>query len=388
MDNPKILVVEDEVLIARELETNLMSLGYTIVGIAGNGAEAIAKAAELQPNLILMDIMLPGEIDGIEAVERIHQTAPIPAIYISAYDDETILERAKATHPLAYLIKPFNERVLRTTIEIALALHTAESEIGKAIEIAQRQTKAESQPKQQQLNPLFQNYLGMVVHEIGNSISVIQVSAELLNEFEAPPLVKQRAIERIQNAALRMNWLREDLLVLVQTGTNQYQLQLTEIELLSTAQQLIEIVTVQQRQDRLRLLSQQETLVAFMDERLLNYLLKNLLLNALKYSPEDTSILLLLDRQADRVEIEVRDRGIGIPADYYPNIFQPFHRGSNVADIPGTGLGLAIVKRCVDLLRGDITFDSEVGKGTTFRVTLPVTRPSSEQKISVDTGVR
>ncbi|MDZ7962977.1 MAG: ATP-binding protein [Aulosira sp. DedQUE10] len=377
MDSPRILIVEDEVLIARELETNLMRLGYTIVGIAVDGAEAIAKVAELQPDLILMDIVLSGDIDGIEAVEQIHQTAPIPVIYISAYDDEAILQRAKATQPLGYLIKPFNERVLRTTIEIALELYKAESEMRKVIETAQQtsqgQPKTESQPQPQKLNSLFQNYLGMAAHEIGNSISVIQVSAELLNELEASPLVKQRAIQHIQNAALRMNWLREDLLVLAQTGTNQYQLQLTEIELLSTAQQLIEIVTVnQQRQDRLRLLTQQERLVVLMDERLLNYLLKNLLLNALKYSPEDTSVLLLLDRQANLVEIEVRDRGIGIPADYYPYIFQPFRRGNNVAGIPGTGLGLAIVKRCVDLLQGDITFDSEVGKGTTFRVTLPI----------------
>ena len=108
-----------------------------------------------------------------------------------------------------------------------------------------------------------------------------------------------------------------------------------------------------------------------LDQRLLNHLLKNLLLNALKYSTDNTPVLLSLDYQIDTVEIQVQDYGVGIPVDYYPRIFQPFQRADNVSDISGTGLGLTIVKRCVDLLQGKISFNSEINRGTTFKVTLP-----------------
>lgn len=119
MSDAKILVVEDEAIVMMELQDKLKSWGY-MPFTATSGEEAVKKAAQIKPDLILMDIMLKGEIDGIEASQRIINYFDVPVIYLTAHSSDEVLERAKTTKPCAYLIKPFNERELQTNIETAL----------------------------------------------------------------------------------------------------------------------------------------------------------------------------------------------------------------------------------------------------------------------------
>jgi signal transduction histidine kinase/DNA-binding NarL/FixJ family response regulator len=122
----KILIVEDESIVALDLRYRLDNLGYEVADIAASGEEAIEKTAELAPDLILMDIQLAGEMDGVEAAAQIRARWGIPVIYITAYAGEETVKRAKVTQPLGYLVKPFDDRDLHTTIEIALYRHRAE----------------------------------------------------------------------------------------------------------------------------------------------------------------------------------------------------------------------------------------------------------------------
>jgi len=124
----RILVVEDERIIALDLQRRLHSLGYTVCAIAGSGPEAVAHAAQSHPDLILMDIVLPGPMDGIEAAAQIRAHADIPVIYLTAHADEATLQRAKTTEPFGYLLKPFDTRVMQPTIEMALYKHHMEQE--------------------------------------------------------------------------------------------------------------------------------------------------------------------------------------------------------------------------------------------------------------------
>ncbi|WP_080806443.1 putative bifunctional diguanylate cyclase/phosphodiesterase [Halomicronema hongdechloris] len=124
-----ILVVEDERLIARDIQAILEDLGYVVPEIVDAGEQAILKAAELQPDLILMDIHLIGEMDGIMAAHEISAQFEIPIIYLTAHADEHTLARAKLTGPFGYILKPFEERELRTTIEIALYKHQIEQQL-------------------------------------------------------------------------------------------------------------------------------------------------------------------------------------------------------------------------------------------------------------------
>jgi PAS domain S-box-containing protein/putative nucleotidyltransferase with HDIG domain len=120
MSKIRILVVEDESLVARDIQNMLRSLGYEVTGIVASGELAIQKAAASTPDLVLMDIVLKGDIDGIAAAERLWEEYGIPVIYLTAYADDTTFERAKLTKPFGYLLKPFEERELQTTIEMAL----------------------------------------------------------------------------------------------------------------------------------------------------------------------------------------------------------------------------------------------------------------------------
>ena len=129
MASARILVVEDERIVAKDLQSQLEKLGYAVPGVASSGAEALQKAAETRPDLILMDIRLKGEMDGVETSQLVRDQFNIPVIYLTAYADENTLKRAKITEPFGYIVKPFEERELRTNIEIALYKHRMERKL-------------------------------------------------------------------------------------------------------------------------------------------------------------------------------------------------------------------------------------------------------------------
>jgi len=128
MSQPKILIVEDEAIVAMDLRLRLRDLGYGVAGLASNGEEAIAMAANLRPDLLLMDISLGAGMDGIEAAHHA-QALGLPVVFLTAFADEATLARAKESAPYGYLLKPFDERSLHSTIEMALYRHRMEKEL-------------------------------------------------------------------------------------------------------------------------------------------------------------------------------------------------------------------------------------------------------------------
>jgi diguanylate cyclase (GGDEF)-like protein/PAS domain S-box-containing protein len=131
MNNENILIVEDEKIIALDLQRRLERFGYSVVGMASEGQEAVSLARERSPDIILMDIMLAGSMDGIEAARQIRLQLGIPVIFLTAYTDEKTLERAKEVEPFGYILKPFKERELYTTIDIALYKNSIDKKLRK-----------------------------------------------------------------------------------------------------------------------------------------------------------------------------------------------------------------------------------------------------------------
>lgn len=125
----RILIVEDEKIIGLDLQRRLEKFGYTVVDLVSTGERAVAVAWETRPDIILMDIMLAGKIDGIEAAKKIKENCKIPVIFLTAYADENTLERAKLAEPFGYILKPFKERELYTTIDIALYKHSIDRKL-------------------------------------------------------------------------------------------------------------------------------------------------------------------------------------------------------------------------------------------------------------------
>jgi PAS domain S-box-containing protein len=135
-DNPRgnILVVEDEIIVALDLKRCLQGLGYQVVQVVTTGEKAIAAAKNKRPDLVLMDIRLPGKMDGIEAAKAINSQYDVPVVYLTAYADDQTLQQATASGPYGYLVKPFEARELRTTIEVAIFKHKMEQKLKESQE--------------------------------------------------------------------------------------------------------------------------------------------------------------------------------------------------------------------------------------------------------------
>ncbi|PSB67897.1 hybrid sensor histidine kinase/response regulator [filamentous cyanobacterium CCP1] len=365
----KILIVEDEQLVADDLREILEALEYTVVGLAASGEDAIKSVERNLPDLILMDIHLAGEMDGIQAAEQIQSRFNVPVVYLTAYADRTTLTRVKATHPFGYIVKPFNESMLSTTIEVALSRHQIESSIRNTLastETVKRQAEAQSQSKS--------DLISMVSHELRNPLAVIRFATEILQQQGGQMTLERyhRLLEQIQMAADSLNYLLEDVLTLERTGSEQLECFPSPIEIVGFCQEQMETLKLGTgKVYTLTLSPQADRCTVFLDSKLLWHLLNNLLSNAIKYSPQGGEIQLGVSWDEQTVCLKVQDQGIGIPPDAQPKLFDPFYRADNVGRIPGTGLGLAIARQCVILQGGEIDVESAIGQGTTFRVKLP-----------------
>lgn len=133
MSQPEVLIVEDEGIIAADIQDSLQRLGYQVIGTAASSEEALQKVAEQRPDVVLMDIQLKGDLDGIDTAALLRQRFDVPAIFVTAYVDDELLERAKATEPYGYIVKPIGESDLHPVLQIAFHKHRMERERAKLL---------------------------------------------------------------------------------------------------------------------------------------------------------------------------------------------------------------------------------------------------------------
>ena len=200
----KLLIVEDEIIVARQLSNSLKKLNYEVVAIATSGEEGIEKTALTQPDLVLMDIVMPGEIDGIDAAEEIRRRFSIPVVFLTAYADRETVGRAAMTDPFGYILKPFQPKDLYATIQVALRKHQVEKEL----EAAKQKAEAEKRQKSE--------LVSIAAHEFRTPLTAIKNLAQLL-EFYSEKLTeakKQRHAQQIQTSVDEMLKLLDDILTL------------------------------------------------------------------------------------------------------------------------------------------------------------------------------
>ena len=130
-NNVNVYIVEDESIVAKDIQNSLKKMGYNVLGISNNGPDAIKNIVDLEPNIVLMDIMIKGNMTGIDVAEIIKKEYNIPVIFLTAYADENTLSKAKITEPYGYILKPFKEVELHSTIEMALYKHKKDTEVQK-----------------------------------------------------------------------------------------------------------------------------------------------------------------------------------------------------------------------------------------------------------------
>ncbi|GAP95093.1 sensory transduction regulatory protein [Leptolyngbya sp. NIES-2104] len=361
-----------------DIQTSLQNAGYQVVSIATSAEEALNDTAVLQPDLVLMDIRLHGAMDGVETAEQIRQTWQLPVIFLTAHADENTLARAKKVQPFGYILKPFEDRELITMIEIALSRHKAESLIQTALQ------------KEKEINELKSRFVSVVSHEFRNPLNTILFSTELLQRYgnQISDQKKEIYLERIQGSVKRMNELLSDVLTVGETEAGKLQFTPQPIDVIRFCKELVDEFHLSDRRKIQINFSFRQTSennrpsLPLLDERLLRHILTNLLSNAVKYSLNADPIEFKLNLSDRTAIFRIQDHGIGIPKLEQANLFQSFHRASNVKAIPGTGLGLSIVKQCVDLHGGSISVESEENQGTLFTVTLPLNRQFTDENNS------
>lgn len=226
----------------------------------------------------------------------------------------------------------------------------------------------------QQINEVKTRFLSIASHEIRNPLHTISAFAQILLHRSSDKLSeaqKREFYEKIKGYVKKTTDILDDILLLTKGELAKQKLNVVQVNLDDLCQQIIQEIQFSANKNLINFISQGKYINTYVDEKLLRHIITNLLTNAIKYSPEKSSVEfeLIYDEE---VTFYIKDKGIGISQSDQKHLFESFYRASNVGNIPGTGLGLSIVKQCVELHGGKIVVNSEVGVGTTFIVTLPI----------------
>jgi signal transduction histidine kinase len=344
----RIVIVEDEAITALDLGQQLRGLGYAVV-TAHSAAEAISAVERHRPNLVLMDIRLDAEMDGIAAAHAIRARMDVPVIYVTAYADDATVQRAKRTEPFGYILKPFDERELRTTIELALFRHRMERQRA--------------------------DFVAMLSHDIRNPLGIMLAYTEMLHE-------EVRKGDRVEAEDLleRLSSTMQSLQLLVSNYLEVSRIENGQLRMYREPLQMNDLVT--------RVCRQYETAArrrgihfdislpdslppADADAVATERIITNLICNAVKFAPAAGRVTITAAERDHEVAVSVTDNGGGIPAARLPGLFERYGHPAAPELRGGVGLGLFIAKTLVEAQGGRIEVASTPDRGTRFSIFLP-----------------
>ena len=252
-----------------------------------------------------------------------------------------------------------------------------------AIDVTRRQQATvkirQALVQERELSQQRADFVSLVSHEFRAPLHLISLSASLLKRYSHKwtEEKKQSYRDRIQATVAQLSQLLDGVLIIDRSEAEKLEFDPQPLNLSQFCQELLaEIQLRDQQQHCISFINQGSCSQVCLDAKLLQPILMNLLVNATKYSPAKSKVVLEIAAKQSQVTFWVKDTGIGIPTADLNQLFKPFHRGGNVNDIPGSGLGLAVVKKLVDIHGGQIAITSEVGIGTTFTVVLPSSQRS------------
>ncbi|MEO0468479.1 MAG: PAS domain S-box protein [Bacteroidota bacterium] len=280
-------------------------------------------------------------------------------------------------------LKRYNEdlekRVSARTEALGQAMQKMEEEIREREQIEKALVKSEAEArkaleKERELNELKSRFVSMASHEFRTPLATILSSVSLIRRYDTDELLPKREkhIDRIQSNIRLLTGILEDFLSLSKLEEGNISSRPETCQPLDLLRDLLEEMgALKKAHQQFHLESIGKTRSVSLDPRLLTNVCTNLLSNAIKYSQEGSVITIRLQFLADTLKLEITDQGMGIPEDEQQYLFARFFRGREVSNIQGTGLGLSIVKRYVELMGGQISFESASGQGTSFFITLP-----------------
>jgi signal transduction histidine kinase len=367
MTKGNILIVEDEGVLAKGIERKMVTLGYTVTGMAFSGEEALRLVDEQRPDLVLMDIKLAGPMDGVEAARQIREKFHLPVVYLTAYSDKETLRRAKITEPYGYILKPVVERELHCNIEMALYRHRTEAELSRKKEM--EAFGVFSIGISHDFNNLIQIIDGLVESAAGRCNRISESNCLPLLEKAGINLRKAADLVKLYQDIFKGDPLNKGTIILsdliAKAGAHVPALNEPGISCRLEVNQTLSPL----RGDAARL------------EEVFTHLLRNAV-EALAGKKNGEITVSAADVRVDidndwllkpgsYVKISVRDQGKGIPAENLKKLFIPYFSTKDEFTRKGLGLGLTLCYSIIKRHEGHIEIKSEEGKGTEVNVFLP-----------------
>jgi C4-dicarboxylate-specific signal transduction histidine kinase len=360
----RLMVVEDNRIVARDISEQLGRIGHTVIGVTASGEAAVALAASSRPDLILMDVRLEGRIDGIDAAREIRATSQIPVVFLTAYADDETIRRAGAAEPFGYLLKPFEDLQLRTVIEMALHRRRAE----EALRAAQADIARMSR-----LTTMGQ-LTATIAHEVNQPLMAVAMNAEACVRWLEPGrsdiaearAAAERAIDEAHRAGA--------IIARVRSVARNAPISIETLDLNETIENTLLIVRPELNGKGVGLDTDlhDAPLLVMGDGVLLQQVILNLISNAAdavmaSAGMEPRIVVSSRLESADEVFVAVDDTGAGIDAGLRDQIFEPFF--TTKAD--GIGMGLAICRSVITAHHGQLWSEPHQPRGTRLCFKLP-----------------
>jgi signal transduction histidine kinase len=353
---PSVLIVEDERIIAKNIKEMLLGNGYDVTAIAATSDEAIARASERCPDVVLMDIRIKGPLDGIVTAGTLWERFRTPIIYLTAQADEATVERAKHTRPAAYLVKPIKYAELRIALEVAIERRAMENSLRAALAESSR------------ANVELQQFAYVASHDLRAPLRAIDSLTSWIEEDLKDQLTDEARtyMSLLRGRVGRMERLLIDLLDYARVGAGAQ-----AVEMVDVASLIDGVMNLAHLPDGF-VVEIEPPMPTFETARVpLQRILLNLITNAVKHH----------DRVGGRVKVAVQDVGAfwtfvvsddgpGIPEDFWAKAFQMFQTLKPRDVVEGSGMGLAFVKKLVEGAGGEVSIESR-GRGTSVRFGWP-----------------
>jgi signal transduction histidine kinase len=373
MTAARIMVVEDERIVALHLRQQLLKLGYDVPAPIASGEVALEQVEHMRPDLVLMDIHVEGKLDGIETAALMGGKHRKPVIYLTAYAETATLDRAKATEPYGYLLKPFSERELHATIEMALARCQADK----------LQRDGEAALRQAQKMEAIGQLAGGVAHDFNNLLGVIIGNLDRITERELPDVELNEMVDDALRAAVRGASLTRQLLAYSRR-------QALDPRVLSLGRVVSDLTALLRRTlgETIQIRTQlpANLWAARLDLNQFENAVLNLAVNARDAMPGGGTLSIdlhnveIADGDGDLaagnyVLVTVADTGTGMTKDVADRAFEPFFTTKPVD--AGTGLGLSMVYGFVKQSDGHVLIETAPGRGTTVKLYFPAVKEAA-----------
>ena len=356
MQKKRIVIVDDEPDFCKLTALGLRGLGYDVL-TATDGQKALNLITENRPDLVLMDIGLTGESDGIELSKQINSYWQIPVVYLTGHTDDETLNRAKATEPFGFVVKPVDCRELRITIEIALYKAKMESELKQLNQ------------KLEQANQTQKDFAHVVSHDLKAPLNGIRILAEWISTNCANKMDKDDR-EHINLLITRVDRMRNLIDGILQySSVGHAEEERVHVNLNELVRDVIDMAAPP---ENITITVENELPVIKCGQTRIMQVFQNLLSNAIKYMDKPAGVIkIACVEENDYWKFSIADNGPGIEEKYFDKIFELFRtllpRNTNES----TGIGLSTVKKIVEMYGGRVWVESKIGEGSIFFFTLP-----------------